>query len=346
MGTNETLEVQGAQGQRRALLKALLIITGVSGALFFVINTQRGLHLLATIELVTGAASMMLYVVVSRTRNLRVWTLVYLIPFLTIMMVAMYLPGTSPTVFLWVYIIPVISHLLLGLRLGFAVAVFFMLTAFAIFVLKHPRLLYEFHFASLANILISCAVALAFAYVYERGSEKARAGLMVIASTDPLTRLANLYRFRESFQQERHRAQRYDADLTLLVLDLDYFKKVNDTHGHAVGDQVLIHVANILRRRLRASDLVCRVGGEEFTVLLPDTGLEEAIKVAASLRRLIRDTPYRDQAVTVSLSCSIGVALWQRDGETLEQLMEAGDKRLYQAKQAGRDRVESGPVAG
>ena len=70
MGTNETLEVQGAQGQRRALLKALLIITGVSGALFFVINTQRGLHLLATIELVTGAASMMLYVVVSRTRNL------------------------------------------------------------------------------------------------------------------------------------------------------------------------------------------------------------------------------------------------------------------------------------
>ena len=346
MGTNETLDVQGAQGQRRALLKALLIITGVSGALFFVINTQRGLHLLATIELVTGAASMMLYVVVSRTRNLRVWTLVYLIPFLTIMMVAMYLPGTSPTVFLWVYIIPVISHLLLGLRLGFAVAVFFMPTAFAIFVIKHPRLLYEFHFASLANILISCAVALAFAYVYERGSEKARAGLMVIASTDPLTRLANLYSFRESFQQERHRAQRYDADLTLLVLDLDYFKKVNDTHGHAVGDQVLIHVANILRRRLRASDLVCRVGGEEFTVLLPDTGLEEAIKVADSLRRLIRDTPYRDQAVTVSLSCSIGVALWGRDGDTLEQLMETGDKRLYQAKQAGRDRVESGPVAG
>ena len=99
----------------------------------------------------------------------------------------------------------------------------FMLTAFAIFVLKHPRFLQEFNFASLANILISCAVALAFAYVYERGSEKARAGLMVIASTDPLTRLANLYRFRESFQQERHRAQRYNADLTLLVLDLDLF---------------------------------------------------------------------------------------------------------------------------
>ena len=90
-------------------------------------------------------------------------------------------------------------------------------------------------------------------------------------------------------------------------------------------------------------------------MLLPDTGLEEAIKVADSLRRLIRDTPYRDQAVTVSLSCSIGVALWRRDGETLEQLMEAGDKRLYQASRpdgtgwkAGRWRSDprrGGPVA-
>ena len=177
--------------------------------------------------------------------------------------------------------------------MGFAVAVFFMLTAFAIFVIN-IRVCCTVS-ASLANILISCAVALAFAYVYERGSEKARAGLLVIASTDPLTRLANLYRFREAFQQERHRAQRLGSALSLLVLDLDYFKRVNDTHGHAVGDQVLIHVANILRRRLRASDLVCRVGGEEFTVLLPDTGLEEAIKVADSLRRLIRDTPYRER---------------------------------------------------
>ncbi len=97
---------------------------------------------------------------------------------------------------------------------------------------------------------------------------------------------------------------------------------------------------------MTASDLVCRVGGEEFTVLLPETGQEEAIQVADSLRLLIRDTPYREQAVTVPLSCSIGVALWRRDGETLEQLMESGDKRLYLAKQAGRDRVESGQPKG
>lgn len=346
MGTIETLDVQGAQVQRRALLKALLIITGLSGVLFFVINTQRGLYLLATMELAAGFASAVLYLVIRRTNRLRFWTLVYLLPFLAIMMMAMYLPGTSPTVFLWVYIIPVISHLLLGLRLGLAVSVFYMLTAFSIFVTKHPDYLYDFHFASLANILISCAVSLAFAYVYERGSEKAREGLLVMASTDPLTRLANLYRFRESFQQERYRAERHGSDLALLVLDLDYFKKVNDTYGHAIGDQVLIHVANLLRRRLRATDLLCRVGGEEFTVLLPETGLAEAVKVGNNLRQLLSDTPYREATMTVPLTCSIGVAMWRRDGETLEQLMEQGDRRLYRAKQAGRDRVESGsPVA-
>ncbi|MBL7251076.1 diguanylate cyclase [Alloalcanivorax sp. C16-2] len=327
------------ESQRRALLKALLIITALCGVLFFVINSRRGVMVLAYMELGAAVASLALYVVARRTRRLLLWTLLYLIPFLTIMMVALYIPGSSPTVFLWVYIVPVLCHLLLGQRLGLAVSVFYILVALFLFLHKNPDYLYRGQFAEIANITLSLAVTLAFAYIYELSSHRSRSDLMVMASTDPLTRLANLYRFREAFEHEKRRALRLDSPLSVLVLDLDHFKAVNDTHGHKVGDLVLIHVAQRLRERLRATDLPCRVGGEEFTVLLPDTDRKEAVVVAETLRELIECQPYRGGRLVIPLSCSIGVAEWGTDGDTIDELVEAADQRLYIAKQQGRNQV-------
>ena len=330
---------QGSMPQRRALLKTLMVVTGVGGFLFFVINTRRGLHLLANIELVTGIASLFLYWVIGRTRRLLFWTVVYLYPFLAIMMLAMILPGTSPTVFLWIYIVPILCHLLLGRYPGLFTSILFVLIALGIYFFKHGADPGYVTAVGCANILFSLVCTVAFAHAYEYTSETARRKLLEMASTDPLTGLANLYRFQESFEHERRRAERLGTRLCLLVLDLDWFKKVNDSHGHQVGDQVLRHVAELLRLRLRGTDLPCRVGGEEFTVLLPDTGLPEAAQVAETLRALVAGSPFSDDRVSVSLTCSIGVAEWGADGQHLDELFEVADACLYQAKQNGRDQV-------
>ncbi|WP_157933756.1 GGDEF domain-containing protein [Alloalcanivorax mobilis] len=328
--------------QRRLLLKTLMITTALSGVLFCVINLQRGVYLLGGLELLASFFSLILLWVIGRTRRLRFWTLVYLLPFLSLMMLAMALPRTLPTVFLWAYIIPVLSHLLLGRHLGLLVASFYMLTALVIFLTKYAGNPDFINTVTMANILISGVATLAFTHAYERGSELTRVDLMRLASTDPLTGLANLYRFRETFEYEKTRAIRLGAPLSLLVLDLDWFKRINDTQGHQVGDRVLIHVAALLRRRLRATDLACRVGGEEFTVLLPDTGLREAGVVAEKLRGLIASEAYRQGDIRVPMTCSIGVAQWQGGNETLDALYRVADARLYSAKQSGRNAVVSG----
>lgn len=342
------IDFQGSTPQRRALLKTLMVVTCVGGLLFFVINTRRGLHLLANIELAVGIASMFLYWVIGRTRRLFLWTVVFLYPFLAIMMLAMILPGTSPTVFLWIYIVPILCHLLLGRYPGLFTSILFILIALGIYFFKHGADPGFITAVGCANIMFSLLCTLAFAHAYEYTSETARRKLLEMASTDPLTGLANLYRFQESFEHERRRAERLGSRLCLLVLDLDWFKRVNDTHGHQVGDQVLCHVAGLLRQRLRGTDLPCRVGGEEFTVLLPDTGLPEAEQVAETLRLLVAGEPFVDGSLSVSLTCSIGVAEWGSDGQTLENLFEVADARLYIAKQNGRNRVivRDQPAAG
>lgn len=333
---------QGSTPQRRALLKTLMVVTGVGGFLFFVINTRRGVYLLADIELAVGIGSLYLYWVIGRTQRLQLWTVIYLYPFLAIMMLAMLLPKTSPTVFLWIYIVPILCHLLLGRYPGLFTSILFMLVAMGIYIFRFgsdPRFVTP---VGCADIAFSLLCSLAFAHAYEYTSETARRKLLAMASTDPLTGLANLYRFQESFDHERRRAARLGTPLCLLMLDLDWFKRVNDSHGHHIGDQVLCHVAGLLKRRLRGTDLPCRVGGEEFMVLLPDTGLQEAQRLAETLRVMVAEEPFMDQALTVPVTCSIGVAEWGADGRDLEQLFEIADRRLYAAKQNGRNQVVVG----
>ncbi|MGZ4611830.1 MAG: GGDEF domain-containing protein [Kineosporiaceae bacterium] len=168
--------------------------------------------------------------------------------------------------------------------------------------------------------------------------------VQVAARSDDKTGLWNCRFFEECAQRELGRARRTGSPLALLVLDMDLLRVINNTYGHQNGDRALIHVAQVLSRRARRYDLVCRFGGEEFLVLLPGTPLDAAVDVAERLREEIRSTPLilGDHAVTVSVS--IGVAqLEPRDGD-LEQLLAAADARVYAAKNAGRDRVVGGPL--
>lgn len=158
------------------------------------------------------------------------------------------------------------------------------------------------------------------------------------ANRDPLTQAYNRRGFAAAY--ERHVQQR-QSTLALLAVDLDHFKAVNDTHGHAAGDRVLVHVATIIGETLGDDGLVARFGGEEFVVLLPGATQGQALRIAACIRAalLVPDGAPADRAIPVC-TVSIGVACREHPGESMDALLARADGALYLAKQNGRDRAE------
>ena len=160
------------------------------------------------------------------------------------------------------------------------------------------------------------------------------------AIRDPLTGIFNRRYFEETVVRELHRADRQGTCASMIMLDVDHFKRFNDTYGHDAGDAVLKKIGVVLQNKIRVEDIPCRYGGEEFAVLFPDMGLEEVIKCAEQLRTVVRDLNihHRGQTLsTVTISC--GVAVHPDHGQTFRELMEAADRALYRAKDEGRDRV-------
>nr|WKF59479.1 Phytochrome-like protein cph2 [Paraburkholderia busanensis] len=181
-----------------------------------------------------------------------------------------------------------------------------------------------------------------------RDKVHAEAALQRIAATDALTGLGNRRAFDERLAQEWRRAQREHTSLALLFIDIDHFKRFNDTYGHAVGDEVLAVVAErIMSGTRRADDLPARYGGEEFAVLLPNTTLDGALKVAEKIRKRVEAAGLANQGtqtghVTVSIGCA---ACLPPEGGDAAALLAAADAQLYAAKDAGRNRVMA-PVSG
>ncbi|REE95713.1 GGDEF domain-containing protein [Thermomonospora umbrina] len=163
--------------------------------------------------------------------------------------------------------------------------------------------------------------------------------LQAAARTDAKTGLLNAAAWQREADTELGRAHRTHEPLALLLIDIDYFKRVNDTHGHLVGDQVLIGVAATLCSQLRDYDVVGRFGGEEFVVLLPGADTVEACRVAERLRGRVRRLTVPAEDGTVGVTISVGVSLLRTHGQDLIELLAAADLALYRAKESGRDRV-------
>ena len=168
-----------------------------------------------------------------------------------------------------------------------------------------------------------------------RELEEANVRLAQLATVDSLSGVANRRKFDETLVAEVARSLRYARPLSLILADIDGFKRINDTHGHAAGDEVLRAFAQLLDENARSSDLVARYGGEEFAVLMPETAAEDALELAERLRRAIEKSTF---AAAGSVTCSFGVASLLPEG-TAAELVEAADRALYQAKQEGRNRA-------
>ena len=165
--------------------------------------------------------------------------------------------------------------------------------------------------------------------------------LEALATTDPLTRLLNRRAFHERLAEEVQRAHRYGSVVTLLLLDVDHFKQVNDTYGHLVGDAVLGQVASVMQASLRTVDVVARYGGEEFVAILPETPLEGGVVIAERLRERVESHEFTGaHGMPLGLTVSIGLAAYPcADVRSTDEQIAHADAALYRAKAGGRNRV-------
>jgi len=161
------------------------------------------------------------------------------------------------------------------------------------------------------------------------------------AHVDYLTGVSNRRHFMEKANLDLHRAVRYGSPLSILMLDIDFFKKINDSHGHKAGDAVLMKLAEICRQILREVDVIGRIGGEEFAILLPETKQQEAFQVAERLRAAISmaNIPIESVGLPLLFTVSIGVTSLATKEDNIDVLLNRADKALYEAKKAGRNRV-------
>ncbi|MFW6089682.1 MAG: diguanylate cyclase [Gemmatimonadota bacterium] len=164
----------------------------------------------------------------------------------------------------------------------------------------------------------------------------------ILSASDSLTGVLNRRAFEERWESELARARRYGRPISVAVLDIDYFKQFNDRYGHAAGDSALASVARALRGRVRTTDFVGRLGGEEFAVALPETNSVAALEVAESLRKAVAEKTLTipGSRVPASVTISLGVASWPDHGEEISRLLDRADDRMYEAKRHGRNGVK------
>jgi len=330
-----------ARPYRKAVLKALLILTAISGLLFFTLNIQRQNYPLAFAELGMACYSVFILWAIGNTKHLERWILAFILPFCITMMFALISPRATTTVFAWVLLIPIVSHLLMGRRRGLVISSIFMASAAIIFFFKYHNAPEMMQPMPIANMGLMSLTILAFSHIYEITREQSESRLIKMAQTDALTGLANRARLSDVFEQERKRSLRDGTALSMLVLDLDHFKQVNDQYGQEASDLALRHVASTLRASLRATDLATRVGGEEFAILLTNTTADQAHRVADKIRQAIETNPVPYQDQCIGLTISGGVAQFGPDGADLRSLIGRADQYLYHAKDSGRNRIIS-----
>lgn len=216
------------------------------------------------------------------------------------------------------------------------------LSAYFIYILiAYYSMKYENLWLEVVYPLIFSIAAFTFAYVVKyliksRDFEQQ----YKLATTDGLTELYNHRYFQEQIRMQIEQSKRYNNNFSLIIIDIDFFKKFNDTFGHQSGDAVLRQVAQTLKKNVRATDIVCRYGGEEMSIILPNTGKDEAFSTAQKICERVASKKFKlagDKETNVTIS--LGVSTFPYDGDSASSIIEAADKRLYNAKNNGRNQV-------
>ena len=244
-------------------------------------------------------------------------------------------PGTASSLAL----IPVLCYLLLDGRLALPLTLVSLVAAMGAYFAGAGVEPSRLNPRQVAHVLVPVIILLVLCHVYSLRRQSDFQRLLERASRDPLTGLGNREKLMRAFTVQQQRARRDRTPLSLILIDLDRFKAVNDRFGHEAGDAALAFFAGLMRHRLRDADVACRIGGEEFAVLLPTTDLSGATAIAEDLRRTLAASLCRHGQHRIGMTLSAGAAEFGRDGDEWPLLYRAADARLYDCKVQGRNRV-------
>lgn len=253
----------------------------------------------------------------------------------------------------WQIFVPVAAFIMIGLRAGLRWGALSFLTVLTFYILESVGALQHIvgfettlsdRLFDLLGAIVAVSIAIWYSDFLKSRSlielEETKAQLNYYATVDPLTNTFNRRHFLELSERKIRRTHTSKGNASFLLFDIDHFKKINDAHGHMIGDQILHGIAQICMKHLRTDDILGRFGGEEFVILLPETKLEDARNIAERLRLLVENTPLETDIGPIKTTISIGIALTERTHSvTIEQLLSRADRAMYLAKRSGRNRV-------
>lgn len=324
---------------RRSIMRLLFTISGVGLTVFGCLQILNGFWWVGAIDFL---ASAVLFFSIPRLRNtnrLQLWVYGYLITVFSYFLLIMLLPEASVTAFVWVLVMPALAHVLLGKRGALTLSVPFMVAGAVIYYsylggVSSPAVLIDF-----LNMAVCALLLLIFSYIYEMRREDAEKRLVDVAQTDAMTGLANRSCFQSALNRTIAECGRNGTGFAMVIMDVDHFKRVNDTLGHDAGDHALRHIGGCLTERLRATDSVGRLGGEEFGLILRDVKSSAAFELVDDLRQRIARSELAYGTATIRMTASFGIAQWPDHGRDAEELFRVADHRLYCSKRTGRNRI-------
>ncbi|MFQ6370206.1 GGDEF domain-containing protein [Shewanella sp. YIC-542] len=324
---------------RRMLLRILLRVAIVLSLLLALLNLRHEPLTLAVLEVGIALCALIFLLRLPHTRHLSRWTSGMILIIGSVILFGIHSKELHTDGFYWLLMMPPTNMLLLGLRLGGIFTFIFGVLGVLFTVLAHPTHNGELDISLLTNATLSYLFLWGSSHIYERKRSQMVRQLREMAARDPLTGLHNRLHLERIFNQMVTKHQNDQASFTLLLLDIDHFKRVNDEHGHEAGDMLLRRLGQRMTYHTRHDDRIFRVGGEEFCILLPHTPKTQAMAQAERLRQDIQEQApvFREQSLHITVS--MGLAQWPLDGKSFDALYRQADLRLYEAKRNGRNQI-------
>ncbi len=337
------MDVYFDQYRRQAFIYLLAFIF-LGGLYFFILNAYfRNDYTLASIDFGASFLSICLFLLVLNkkiNKGINYVIRFYLFFFYAaILLTLQFVESKSITIYTWVFLVPPLSYMLLGSAWGGLFTALFVLIESGIFYLHFWQPYSLDSTSKLSDIAFCLLVVWALTHLYEKAHRESQLKLVQLASKDPLTGLFNRTQMDTEYQNCLQESLEANLSLAVLLIDIDWFKKINDCYGHDMGDNALCQVANIIEKQINHQGKVFRLGGEEFCVYLPKTTRDNAYLVAEQVRTQVAQTGMVLDTESLFLTVSIGIVVDNKLSNTLDKQLRLADTAMYEAKKSGRNQI-------